>query len=553
MANPVRKILPGIFALLLAVAVLWEPWYGPACIWASAEDYELTILHTNDVHARIAGADRNGLSCFAKESASDPCFGGVARLASKVREVRGQRDNVILLDAGDQFQGTLFFTYYRGSAIQRFMNELGYQAMTVGNHEFDKGPEVLAEFIAGAKFPVLGANLDVSRDPHLKGLIKPYCTLTAGGRTIGVIGYTVENLRELSQIGPHVVEQPTERSIATALAALKQQGVDKVIALSHGGFGRDKEIAAKLDGIDVIVGGHTHTLLSNTDPSAQGPYPVVVQSPGGHPVLIVTAAYWGKYVGRLDVTFDGKGVVKSWNGNPILLDASVPEAPDIRAEVRKLSEPLVALQKEIIGTSEVDLEGDVRCRFEECNLGNLIADAMLAATAPRGVQIALQNGGGIRASIARGPISRGQVLQTLPFGNFICTFELKGADLLAALENGVSRADGEVKEGTGRFLQVSGLRYGWDPRRGAGSRVVRVEVKQADGSYQALAPEAVYRVATNSFLRYGGDGYEVFANHAIAPQSGPVLDEMLIEYIKGHTPLNIGLENRITRVDGAKP
>ena len=553
MADPIRKIMLRVFALLLAMAVLWAPLCGPGCIWASVEDFALTILHTNDVHARIVDADRNGLSCFTTDSASAPCFGGVARLATKVKEVRSQRDHVILLDAGDQFQGTLFFTYYKGSAIQRFMNELGYQAMAVGNHEFDKGPAVLAEFIAGAKFPVLAANLDVSRDPHLKGLIKPYCTLTVGGQTIGVVGYTVENLRELSQIGPDVIELPTESSVTAALGVFKQQAVDKVIALSHGGFDRDKEIAAKLDGIDVIVGGHTHTFLSNTDPNAQGPYPVVVQSPSGHPVLIVTAAYWGKYLGRLDVTFDDKGVVKAWNGNPILLDASVTADPDLRAEVQKLSEPLAALQKEIIGNSEVDLVGDVRCRFEECNLGNLIADAMLAATAARGVQIALQNGGGIRASIAKGPISRGQVLQTLPFGNFICTFELKGADLLAALENGVSRADSKVKEGTGRFLQVSGLRYGWDPQRETGSRVVRVAVKQADGSFRALDPEAVYRVVTNSFLRYGGDGYDVFANNAIAPQSGPVLDEMLIEYIKGHTPLNIGLEKRITRVDGAQP
>ena len=553
MTKPAIRTMPKVLAFLLVAAALWAPLGVVGCVWASAEDFQLTILHTNDVHARIVDADKNGLSCFNQESPSDPCYGGVARLATKVREVRRQKDNVILLDAGDQFQGTLFFTYYKGSAIQRFMNELGYQAMTVGNHEFDKGPEVLAEFIAGAKFPILGANLDVSRDPHLKGLIKPYCTLTVGGQTIGVVGYTVENLRELSQIGPDVVEQPTESSVAAALEVLRQQGVDKVIALSHGGFGRDKEVAAKLDGIDVIVGGHTHTFLSNTDPTAEGPYPVVARSPGGQPVLIVTAASWGKYLGRLDVTFDHQGVVKAWNGNPILLDSSVPEDPEIRAAVSKLSEPLVALQKEIIGTSEVDLKGDAGCRFAECNLGNLIADAMLAATATRGVQIALQNGGGIRASIAKGPISRGQVLQTLPFGNFICTFQLKGSDILAALENGVSRADGQTKEGTGRFLQVSGLRYRWNPRREAGARVLGVEVKQADGLYRALDPEAVYRVATNSFLRYGGDGYHVFANKAIAPQSGPVLDETLIEYIKGQTPIKIGLENRITRVDGAKP
>jgi 5'-nucleotidase / UDP-sugar diphosphatase len=553
MAIPSRKTTLRVCALLLVMAALCAPLSGGESVWAGDRDFELTVLHTNDVHARILEADKNGSICFAEKSDSDECYGGVARLASKLKEIRKQSEHVLLLDAGDQFQGTLFFTYYKGSAIQQFMNELGYQAMTVGNHEFDKGPEVLAEFIGGVKFPVLGANLDVGGDPHLKGLIKPYCTVTVGGQTIGVVGYTAEHLRELSQPGPHVVEQPIESSVATALEAFKKQGVDKVIALSHAGFGRDKEIAARLDGIDVIVGGHTHTFLSNTDPTAQGPYPVVVKSPGGHPVLIVTAAAWGKYLGRLDVTFDAKGQVKSWNGNPLLLDSSVPEDPEIRAEALKLSEPLVALQKEIIGTSELDLRGDARCRFEECNLGNLIADAMIAATSATGAQIALQNGGGIRAGMKKGPISRGQILQTLPFGNFICTVQLKGADILAALENGVSRADGQTKEGTGRFLQVSGLRYAWDPQRATGSRVVKVEVKQADGSYQALIPEAVYVVVTNNFLRYGGDGYEVFADKGIGSQNGPILDEALLDYIKAHSPINVGLDNRITRIGGSKP
>lgn len=552
MRNSAKKSLPKAFALLLAVTVLYVSLYGSG-VWASADDFELTILHTNDVHARLQDADKNGLSCFAEQSASGSCYGGVARLATQVNEIRKQRGNVILLDAGDQFQGTLFFTYYKGSAIQHFMNALEYQAMTVGNHEFDKGPEVLAEFIAGAKFPVLAANLDVGREPRLKGLIKPYCMLTVGGETIGVVGYTAEHLRELSQIGPQVVEQPIESSIAAALEVFKQHGVDKVIALSHGGFGRDKEIAGRLDGIDIIVGGHSHTLLSNTDSSAEGPYPVVVKSPCGNPVLIVTAAFWGKYLGKLDVTFDNKGVVKSWRGNPILLDSSVPEDPQIQVEVRRLSAPLTALQQEIIGTGEVDLEGGARCRFEECNLGNLITDAMLAATAEKGVQISLQNGGGIRADIAKGAISRGQILQTLPFGNYLCTFQLQGSDLLAALENGVSRAEGRSREGTGRFLQVSGLRYRWDPGREAGSRVISVEVKQADGSYSALNPEAVYLVATNSFLRYGGDGYDVFVDKVGASESGPALDELLVEYIKKHTPIKTGLQNRIIRIDDLKP
>jgi len=522
---------------------------------AQGGEYTLTVLHTNDVHARILQFNRFGGTCSEDDAAEGKCFGGVARRATKINEIRAEGGNVILVDAGDQFQGTLFYTKYKGEEAQRFMNALGYDAMTLGNHEFDDGPGVLGSFIRGLNFPVVSANVDVSNEPELAGLVQPYTVLEVGGEQIGIVGYTTEDTAILSSPGPNVAFNDIETSVANVVAELEAMGVNKIVALSHAGFGRDKEVAAAVDGIDVIVAGHTNAYLSNTDPDAEGPYPTVVNSPSGAPVLIVSDFTWGKYLGRLDVTFDANGVPVAWEGDPILLDASVPEDADLLAQAEALNEPLQELRNQVIGSAAVDLNGErASCRFEECNMGNLITDAILWATAAEGTQIAFQNGGGIRASIPAGDISIGDVLEVLPFGNTIATFELSGADVWAALENGVSRAENPENEGTGRFPQVAGLRYTWNPNLPVGSRVVSVEVKNPDGTYSPIDLNAVYKVAANDFMRRGGDDYSVFAEKAINPYDfGPTLDEAVADYIAAHSPVAPAVEGRITRSEEAAP
>jgi 5'-nucleotidase/UDP-sugar diphosphatase len=541
-----RRVPAWLFTLTILVALLLSvvPVAG-----AQAGEFTLIVLHTNDVHARVLQFDASGSTCGEEDAAEGNCFGGVARRATKINEIRDEGGNVILVDAGDQFQGTLFYNQYKGEEAQRFMNALGYEAMTIGNHEFDDGPGVLASFIRGADFPVVSANVDVSSDPELAGLVEPYTVLNVGGEQIGIVGYTTEDTAILSSPGPNVVFKNIEASVASAVAELEGMGINKIVALSHAGFGRDKDVAAAVDGLDVIVAGHTHTYLSNTAEGAEGPYPVVVNSPSGAPVLIVSDFTWGKYLGRLDVTFDESGVPVAWEGNPITLDASVPEDPDVLAQAQALNEPLEELRNQIIGAAAVDLNGErASCRFEECSMGNLIADAILWKTAPEGTQIVFQNGGGIRASIGTGEVSLGDVLEVLPFGNMIATFELTGADVWAALENGVSRAENPENEGTGRFAQVAGLRYTWNPDLPAGSRVVSVEVQNPDGTYTPLDPNAVYKAAANDFMRGGGDDYSVFAENAINPYDyGPILADAVAEYISAQSPVATAVEGRISQ------
>jgi 5'-nucleotidase/UDP-sugar diphosphatase len=522
---------------------------------AQTDEFTLVVLHTNDVHGRVLEFSGFGGACNEEDAAEGNCFGGVARRATVIDEIRDEGGNVILVDAGDQFQGTLFYNQYKGEEAQRFMNELGYDAMTIGNHEFDDGPGVLGSFIQGANFPVVSANVDVSNEPELAGMVESYTVLEVDGEQIGVVGYTTEDTAILSSPGPNVVFNNIEESVADAVAELEGMGINKIVVLSHAGFGRDKEVAAAVDGVDVIVAGHTNTYLSNTDEDAEGPYPVVADSPSGDPVLIVSDFTWGKHLGRLDVTFDENGVPVAWEGNPITLDASVAEAPEVLAAALALNEPLEELRNQVVGSADVDLDGDrATCRFEECTMGNLIADAILWKTAAEGTQIVFQNGGGIRASIPAGEVSLGDVLEVLPFGNTVATFKLSGADVWSALENGVSRAENPENEGTGRFAQVAGLRYSWNPDLPVGSRVVSVEVMNPDGTYSPIDPSAIYALAANNFTRGGGDDYTMFAENAIDVYDyGPVLADAVAEYISAQSPVAPAVEGRISQSTEAAP
>ncbi|RMF05581.1 MAG: multifunctional 2',3'-cyclic-nucleotide 2'-phosphodiesterase/5'-nucleotidase/3'-nucleotidase, partial [Chloroflexi bacterium] len=274
-----------VVALLLSLSVLAV---GQQAVPAGAQGgdgFTLTVLHTNDVHSRIDEFDKRGNTCDEDEKAEDACFGGVARRQTMINQIRAEMPNVILVDAGDQFQGTLFYTQYKGGAAQEMMNTLGYNAMAVGNHEFDDGPGTLGSFVRGVNFPVLSSNMDVSAEPELAGSIQPSTILDVNGEKVGVIGVTTVDTGILSSPGDNVAFNDAVASAQAAVDELTAQGVNKIIALTHIGYGPDQELAAALTGVDVIVGGHSHTLLSNTDEDAAGPYPTVVNAADGNPVL----------------------------------------------------------------------------------------------------------------------------------------------------------------------------------------------------------------------------------------------------------------------------
>ncbi|CDN49237.1 5'-nucleotidase C-terminal domain-containing protein [Neorhizobium galegae] len=514
---------------------------------AAFADFELNILHINDFHSRLESINATDSTCSAEDEGKGVCFGGAARLLTAINQTRdalkAQNKNVILLNGGDNFQGSLFYTTYKGAAEAEALNAMKFDAMTVGNHEFDDSDDVLATFLDKIQFPVVTANVVPSAAAKIGNRIKPSLVLTVGGQKIGIVGAVTNDTAEIANPGPNITIADDVAKITEAVQGLKAQGVDKIIALTHVGYPRDLAIIAKIPDVDVVVGGHTHTLLSNVAKGAEGPYPTWSDNPGGYKVPVVQAFQYSKYLGDIKIVFDDSGVVKSAEGEPILMDKSITPDPAFLARVAELKKPIEDMKKKVVGASDAVIDGDRRvCRAKECSMGNLVADAMLDRTKGQGITIAIQNGGGLRASIDAGEVTQGEVVSVLPFQNTLATFQLTGADVVKALENGVSQID----DGAGRFPQVAGLKYSFDKSKQAGAKVSDVQVKEGD-KFVPIDPAKSYGVATNNFMRAGGDGYAIFKTGGKnAYDYGPDLADVTAEFVAAHNPYKPYTDGRVT-------
>ncbi|MGI9395633.1 MAG: bifunctional metallophosphatase/5'-nucleotidase, partial [Boseongicola sp.] len=277
-----------------------------------------------------------------------------------------------------------------------------------------------------------------------------------------------------------------------------------------------------------------NSLLSNVHPKAKGPYPIMVGE-----TAIVQAYAYGKYLGELKVVFDDEGVVASATGEPILLDRHVTEDDDTKARVSEMAGPLDEIRNKVVAEAADVIDGSrENCRAGECEMGNLVADAMLQRVKHQGIDIALANGGGLRASIDAGEVSMGEVLTVLPFQNTLSTFQADGKTIVAALENGVSK----LEDGAGRFPQVAGMSYAFDASMEPGSRISDVMVGGAP-----IVMDKVYGVVSNNYVRNGGDGYKMFLDAANAYDFGPDLADVVAEYMAEGGPVDVQLDGRITK------
>ncbi|MEH7883015.1 5'-nucleotidase C-terminal domain-containing protein [Bacillus sp. JJ1609] len=483
-------------------------------------NYKLTLMHTNDTHANLDN---------------------IAKTVTAVKQVRSANPNALLLSAGDVFSGTLYFNEFNGLADLEFMNLMKYDAMTFGNHEFDKGTATLDAFVEGAKFPFVSANVDFSADANLNDDFKDVVSTTAGtngeiyngivkvvnGEKVGIFGLTTAETEYISSPGEGVKFEDYIAAAENAVKAFKAAGVNKIVALSHlgyldGGGDNDVTLAKSVEGIDVIVGGHSHDKLVAP----------VVDTTGTEATVIVQANEYNKFLGTLDVEFDKDGKVAGYAGKLIDI-ATMSEDAEAKAMLQPYKTKIEVTQKLEIGKTTVDLiGGNPAARTAETNLGNAIADGMLAKakTINPDTVIALQNGGGVRTSVKAGPITLGQVQTVMPFANALAIMEITGAELEAALEHAVSIAP----SANGAFLQIAGMKYTYDSRKPAGERVVSVEVKGTDGNYSALESDKKYFVATNIFTAKGGDNFSMFAkayNEGRVSEPGFVDWEVFKEYI----------------------
>ena len=500
---------------------------------------DLTILHTNDTHSHIAGINDHGNACFDDTD----CRGGLARIATAIRAAKSRNDNVIALDAGDQFQGTLFYSVNKWPMLAGLDQHMPYDAMTLGNHEFDEGCLELTRFLEDVPFPVLAANLKPAKGcPMLKGDYAPYTILTVRGHKVAVVGIANNEVVSLAAACPRTFFEDTAACLQRTVKDLEAQGVKHIIALTHIGLPEDRKLARSVDGVDIIVGGHSHSYLGPD--SEEGSYPIIERSPSGQPVLVVTAKRAAQYLGELNVSFDAQGVPHAWSGGARELAATEPRDAQISTLVKKYAASLDEFRNHKVGSHHLSMpDGIDACREDDCLGGSLIADAMLEYARPFGGQVALCNGGSVRAALPAGDISRGDLLSVIPFGNTLVMREITGEQLLAALENGVSEEGGQGP----RLLHTAGLRYVVDAARPAGSRIVRAEILDEKDTATPLDLKARYVIVTIEYLARGGDAYAMLKDSKVIPSPEPIDITVVEDYLKKHWPLPQPKGERIIR------
>ena len=472
--------------------------------------HRLTILHMNDFHSRHRPVDARALTCSPGPS---DCFGSSPRLATAIHEQRDAARNdgrqVLLLDGGDQFQGSLFYTAHHGMTELDVQHAIGTEAMTLGNHEFDNGPATLARYLEKARFPILSANIDAMQEPALAGRILPWVMLDKAGLKIAVIGLTTLETAISSSPGPGVRFTDPAAALARATAEAQAQGANLIVLLSHLGVAMDLQLAAP--GVAVIVGGHSHTLLSNTEPGAAGPYPSL--SPGRPLPLVVQAQAYGRFLGRLDLDLAADGTILAFAGACRHVGEDLVEDPAVAAIVAAYAAPLEALRQRPVATIPKAMEV-ASCKIAPCQLGSLVASAIRDAAHPPpnvAAVIGLMNAGGLRVGLPAGPVTLGQVLDMMPFGNTLATTTVTGAELAETVRHGLTMI------GRGGYPQWAGLRI----------EGLAIQVEH-DGTWSRIDPAARYLIATNNFVRAGGDGYTILRDQGQDPyDTGPGIADLI--------------------------
>lgn len=492
------------FLIVTMVFVLMFSLIGTAL----AQEMDFTVLFTNDTHGRVEEGGYAGM--------------GFPKLATLIKEYRSE-GNVLLLDSGDTFHGQTIVNLNEGEAIVNIMNEMGYDALTLGNHDFNFGQERIKELDEMSDFPLLAANLDPL-------LVEPYVIKEIEGMKIGIFGLATPETTYKTH--PKNVEGLTFRDPAVVAQEMVDEltgQVDMIIALAHLGISEESEftsrkVAENVSGIDLIVDGHSHHALEEG---------MMVND-----TLIVQAGEYDKNLGVVEVKMVD-GAVEDLKASLVTKEEAedVEKDPDILAQIEEIKAENEEITSAVVGKTSVELNGEREyVRTGETNLGNLLTDAMLAKV---DADVAITNGGGIRASIDEGEITKGEIITVLPFGNTTIVKKLTGAQLLDVVEHGVSQYPAHE----GLFPQVGGIRIIFDGERPAGERVIDLKVQGEPIEY-----DDVYHVATNDFMAAGGDGYETFANTETVVEAGG-LEEVLMEYISNKGTVAPVREGRIIEVD----
>ncbi|KAI8931679.1 hypothetical protein NX059_011326 [Plenodomus lindquistii] len=503
-------------------------------------NYNISFFHVNDVHAHLDEFSSSGTDCTRPERG---CYGGYARIKTVLEENRPNYEDSLWLNVGDEFQGTLFYSFYGGEKIAETLNQLNFSAMTLGNHEFDAGDEKLGQFLENLTFPIISANLH-SENEKINKSVKPYHIFEEHG--LALIGVTTDETPSISNPDESTTFSDVVESVQAAIDEIKATtNITRIAAITHIGYDKDQELAAATSGLQLIMGGHSHTLLGDME-DAEGEYPTIATNQDGDEVFIVTAYRWGEYVGYIDVTYDPSGKILAYNGAPIHITNTTEQDPDLQAQIESWRGPFEEFAAEVLGTSNVELD-QTTCRRQECLLGDFMADAMLAyrKNNTEDVDFAIINAGGIRATIDAGDITRGEVLTSFPFGNAIVQIAVNGSYLWSVLEGIVTGVNVINGEEVTSFMQVStGIQIEYNPDNNNGSRLISVTIGD-----EALKNETVYQIVTLDFIAGGGDNFFIPTTDFVTLDTQ---DEVLTQYIQSQSPVDIKLDGRIKTTDAQR-
>jgi 5'-nucleotidase len=495
---------------------------------AAGNDFHLTILHTNDLHSHCESFSDRGHN-----------IGGIPRIGHMIRYYKKKEPDAVVVDAGDIFEGTPIYTMYHGEVEVHLLNMIGYDIYSIGNHEFDDGPENLAKQLKAAKFTIINCNMDCSKEPELAAVIKPYTIKQINGEKVAFIGAICPDLNKIAlKTGGVVVKytgsedwmEPIEESVKE----VKALGINKIVLVTHCGVDRDQALGAALPDVDLIIGGHSHTRLDEA---------IVVPHSDGSSTTIVQTGCFSRALGKLEVDFDSEGrvITPKTDYHLINMTERVAEEPDLKAYVDEKVKPLLPLRHTIVGQAEGLFDNAMRTLPWDSPIGDLITDALAEEGKTYGARIAFENRGGIRARIEPGPISLEKVQEVLPFDNRMTFATVSGKCLMSNLEHGLGGSLG------GQFLDEHGLKVVWDPKLESGHRVVLALAQDDAGNWLPVEADKQYKMCMNDYSFSGGEGFDFKCATNIVRQPDR-LSIALTNYLKHHDEVSPAVPERLAPV-----
>lgn len=541
---------------------------------ASKKTFKLQIIHMNDTHSHIQPT-KLAISIDGKKTYV--YAGGYAKIGKFIKDKKVAYHNTLVLHAGDALQGTLYFTLFKGVADVAILNHMDIDAMTLGNHEFDNGAYDFAKYFANnANFAIVSCDINATSNKELKNTIKPFIIKDFNTEKVAIVGDSIDS-SIISSPGPTIKFLNYINSAKKTVKRLERMKINKIIFLTHIGYDKDKILASQVNDIDIIAGGHSHTLLGNFKNiglSSRGNYPTIVES-NNSKTLIVTAWEWGKVVGDLTVLFNDKGNIIDYKGYPIMLlndkfirknskgekkevdkkekkkiEKFISDSSDLmiqipdktilkiinryKPKVAKLKNNTIA--KASINFIHVRLPGE---KYEQSGAilpqGSMVAPQIALSIYKKakivgGCDFSLLNAGGIRAALPKGEITIGKIINILPFGNTLIVLELKGSDIKTMLENAIDRS--YIKRvNTGAFPYLGNAKITIDISKPIGQRVVSFKIKK-DGKWVDINADKTYKIATSKYISSGGDYYKEMKSAINKYDTGYILSNIFINYLK---------------------